>query len=451
MIYLLTICFLIGKVISGDGSCSVSLPSSDERSCDYGRDQQDSVGSQQKYRAAQSSHTDKPAISRSEYQKALNDAQDGKLEEALPTLRKGAESFNSGAAWNNLCAFLLDYGHTHGVIPAEVYYKEAEKSCNAALAIDPNNNDAIENLEGLRKSREIRGILVGSTTMKPTAGRFVGQRPKKSMDRKMRKKAVVMGFNDVYTPQEEALRIYPGKMDNGDLKFKLYNGSTVDPRGLTLHLGEVYVEDGFISESERSGLMAIIDRGLLEEDGSVEKGPVGSVLAGKILSIGSQLTKEEQLLIARLRERVVNRANDFRGVNTPMYSYTRGVRAHATSILRYKENGRHNVHHDNDFINRCLTASIALNDGFEGGEFNLHTTKNVHERTLEGFPIIGTVTGRAGRLLLFQAQSINSVSEVKSGVRDTLLVWMTCDIDAEYQLDHPLEFVDDRKVWKASA
>jgi len=450
MIYLLTICFLFGRAFCDDRRCSVSLPSSDERSCDYGKPEEETVRPQKRRKTV---HVDESMVTKSQYEKAINDAKDGKIAGALPILRKAAESFKSDVAYNNLCAFLLDWGHQHDVYTAEKIYKESEESCKSALGINPFNSDVMENLDAIRKTREIRGMslepIKKKKKKKPQVGRFVGQRPKKR-DRKKRK-MTAMGFNEVYTAKEETLRVYPGEMDKGDLKYKLYNGSSTDPRWLTLHLGEVYAEDEFLSENELSSFMAIIDRGLLEEDGSKEKGPAGAVLVGKLLSIASELTKDEQLLIAHIRERVVNRANDLRGLDSPMYSYVRGVRAHGTSILRYKKGGRHNVHHDNDFINRCLTASIALNDGFEGGEFNLHTTKNLDDRTLEGFPIIGTVTMRAGRLLLFLSQSVNSVSEVTSGTRDTLFVWMTCDTDAEYQLDHPLELVDDRKVWKAIA
>jgi len=464
MKYLLATCFLIGRVFSGDRSCSVSLPSTDERSCDYGQ----SAASKSENRASQSTAYGAPqevrrtsqhenfaqkpdkfssygsshSITQSDYERAVNDAIDGKLETAIPVLREAAKAWNRDAVYVNLCAFLLNWGHKHEVIAGEKLYKEAEANCNKALDVNPNNSEANENLAAIKTSREIRNIK-----SYPTAGRFVGQRKKKPRA----KGKVTMGFKEVYTEREEPLRIYPGKMDDGDLEFKLYNGSSINPRVLTLHLGEVYVEDDFLSEKELSGLISIIDWGLFDADTSSEKGPKGTAYYGTLLSMSSHFSAEERLLIAHIRERVVNRANDLKGLDTPNYSYLRGVRAHATAMLRYEKDGKHNVHHDNDFVNRCLSASIVLNDGFEGGEFNLHTTKNVKDRTLEGFPIIGSVKGRAGRLLLFLSRSMNSVSEVKSGVRDAMYVWMTCDVDAEYQLDDPLEIVDDRKVWKASA
>ena len=80
----------------------------------------------------------------------------------------------------------------------------------------------------------------------------------------------------------------------------------------------------------------------------------------------------------------------------------------------------------------------------------MHHTKNMNEWTLKGFPIIGSVKGKAGRLALFLSSSMHSVSEVVSGNRDVFFVWSTCDKDAEYQLDDPLDPVDDRKPWVAT-
>jgi len=481
MKYLLFTCYLIGKVFSGDGTCSVALPSSDERSCDYQNPENDHATSENRasqsgnYRAprevrrssqseniyAQSDNVDSTAqsdVTYIEYERALKDAARGDFVKSIPILRKAAKAWNLAEVYNNLCAFLLNQGHTISTDDAAELYNEAELNCNKALEVNLEYDDARVNLAAIKQSRELRGLIVSGQSPNTvggtftSAGRFVGQRKKdKKTNADQVGEKVTMGFKDVYTEREEALRVYPGKMDNGDLEFKVYNGSSVNPRIVTLRLGEVYVEDEFLSESELGNLIAIFDRGLLASDTSLDKGSKGTVFHSTLLSISSHLSAEERLLIAHVRERVVNRANDFRGLDTPMYSYLRGVRAHATSMLRYKKSGRHNVHHDYDFVNRCLSASIGLSDGFEGGDFNLHTTKNVNDRTLDGFPIIGSVKARAGRLKMFLSQSMNSVSELKSGTRDALYVWMTCDVDAEYQLDEPLEPVDDRKVWVATA
>jgi len=466
MPYLISICFLLMTVLSEEASCSISIVSTDERSCDYGKSQDEPIESRTpqvekpttphvesrtpqvgRYRTTKRKHRVWTEITWEQYQRGVEDAKARNFELAIPILRKATEKWKTPDVYNNLCAFLMDWGHRHKVDEAKKLYDEAEENCNLAISIDNSMSDAVENLKGLKKSREIRGMISAP------AGRFVGERkkkPKADKKKKQKQKKMAMGFNDVYSQLEEPLRIFPGKMDDGNLEFKLYNGSSVDPRPLTVQRGEVYVEDDFVSKSERLSLMAISERGVLEETESLQRGPKGAVLSGKLLSMAAHLTSEEKNLIARIRERVVNRANDFRALDTPMYSYVNGVRAHATAILRYRKEGRHNVHHDNDFLNRCLTASIILNDGFEGGDLNLHTTKNVNDRTLKGFPIIGSVKGKAGRLLMFLAQSMNSVSEITSGTRDTLFVWLTCDVEAEYQLDHPLELVDDRKVWKAS-
>jgi len=486
MKYLLFTCYLIGKVFSGDGTCSVALPSSDERSCDYQNYKNDQATSENE--ASQSGNYKAPRevrppsqsetmypqsdnvystaqsyVTQAEYKHAVQDAANGNFATSIPLLRKAAKAWKSDEVYTNLCAFLLNWGHTVHLDSAVYLYNEAELNCNKALEVNLDYEDARVNLAALKQSREVRGLTVSESQSVNTvnsaseslnnAGRFVGQRKKKARKENADQvgEKVIMGFKEVYTEREEALRVYPGKMDNGDLEFKLYNGSIVNPRILTLRLGEVYVEDEFLSESELGNLIAIFDRGLLASGTSLEEGTKGTVFHSTLLSISSHLTAEERLLIAHIRERVVNRANDLRGLDAPMYSYLRGVRAHSTSLLRYKKSGRHNVHHDYDFVNRCLSASIGLSDSFEGGDFNLHTTKNVNDRTLDGFPIIGSVKGQAGRLMMFLSQSMNSVSELKSGTRDALYVWMTCDVDAEYQLDEPLEPVDDRKVWVATA
>jgi len=424
----------------------MSLPSSDERSCDH------HANKNYNQEGAHQADFEDFEVSEAVYQSAFQDATDAKYESSVPIIRKAARSWQDAEVYVDLCALLINYGHTRGTNEAITLYNEAETNCNNALALNPHISNANENLEAIRSSRKIRGIF----QPKIRAGRF---RVKKKRNAEVKtenvkksgnKESAVGSYN---TPSSlaDSLKIHPGPIDDGNLQFRMYNGSSVNPGKVILRLGEVYVEDDFISREERLGLIEIVEKGLPWQESTGEKGPLGAVIAVPMSDIGPQLSKEQRNLVARIRERVVNRANDLKGLDTPVYNIFRGVRAHTTSFIRYIGSGKHNIHHDNDFVNRCLSSSIVLNDGFQGGEFNLHTTKNERKLNLEGFPIIGTVKGKAGRLSLFLSQTVHSVNEVVSGTRDVFFLWYTCDVDAEYQLDDPLEHVDDRKPWVATA
>jgi len=446
----------------GDESCSISLSSSDKRSCDY----QASTSSNQ----ARHHHDKSPRLGdeplqanspaevqdftmdRSKLEIAMQDAFDSKFESSIPYLRKAARSSEDWVLHIDLCAFLINYGHTLSKDAAVTIYNEAEITCKNAIALNADSSDdAHENLKAIRASREMRGIPTSEVGTVSFKGLKKQNREVESENKKERvNKKSAMSSEAYIIDTTQSLRIEPGPADDGNLEFQMYNGSSFNPSKVMLRLGEVYVEDDFISKEERQGLIDIVDMGLPHADYTGDKGPVGAVMAGPLWDIGKTLTTEQRTLVARIRERVVNRANDLKGLDTSMYNTYKGVRAQTTTFIRYVKDGEHGIHHDNDFVNRCLSSSIVLNDGFEGGEFNLHTTKNEEEWNLKGFPIIGSVKGKAGRLALFLSQTMHSVSEVTSGNRDVFFVWCTCDVNAEYQLDDPLVPVDDNKIWKAS-
>jgi len=446
----------------GDESCSISLSSSDKRSCDYQASTNSNQAGQhhdkapglgdEPLQANSPSEVQDFAMDRSKYETAWKDAANSKFESSIPYLRKAARSLDEWELYIDLCAFLLNYGHTLSIDAAVPIYNEAEINCKKAIALSADGrDDAHENLQAIRASREIRGIPMSEVS----TGSFRGQKKQNREVESENKKERVIKKSAMSTEADNfditpSLKIHPGPADDGNLEFQMYNGSSFNPSKVMLRLGEVYVEDNFISKEERQGLIDIVDMGLPHIDVSGDKGPLGAVMAGPLSDIGKTLTAEQKILVARIRERVVNRANDLKGLDTSMYNTYKGVRAHTTTFIRYVEDGEHGIHHDNDFLNRCLSSSIVLNDGFEGGEFNLHTTKNEEEWNLKGFPIIGSVKGKAGRLALFLSQTMHSVSEVTSGNRDVFFVWCTCDVNAEYQLDDPLVPVDDNKIWKAS-
>jgi len=452
--------FTVLEVCLGYESCSISLSSSDKRSCDYqatkndiqGRHYQDKAPGlgDELFQANSPAEVEDFVFDVSMYESAWQDAANYKFESSIPYLRGAARSLKDYVVYNDLCAFLINYGHTLSLDAAANIYNEAEINCKIALALDFDNSDIHENLEAIRDSRAIRGIR------NPNIGTgSFGEQKKLNQEIESENKKKYVKKERAMSPEDHwelanSLRIHPGPIDDGNLEFQMYNGSSFNPSKVMLRLGEVYVEDDFISKEERLGLIDIIDMGLPYGDKSGDKGPLGAVKSGPTLDISHRLNTEQRILIAHIRERVINRANDLKGLDTSMYNTFKGVRAHTTSLMRYVESGRHTVHHDNDFVNRCLSASIVLNEGFGGGEFNLHTTKNVDEWNLQGFPIIGTVKPKAGRLALFLSNTMHSVGEVVSGNRDVFFVWCTCDVDAEYQLDDPLEPVDDNKIWKAS-
>merc|ERR550534_2761963 len=123
----------------------------------------------------------------------------------------------------------------------------------------------------------------------------------------------------------------------------MYNGSHVNPSNVMLQLGEIYVEDDFISTEERLGLIEIVEKGLPYPDSTGDKGPLGAVMSGTTEGMLSKLSSDQKVLIARIRERVVNRANDLKGLDTSMYDTMTGVRAHATAFIRYIQTGKHDI------------------------------------------------------------------------------------------------------------
>ena len=89
----------------------------------------------------------------------------------------------------------------------------------------------------------------------------------------------------------------------------------------------------------------------------------------------------------------------------------------------YDSNGRYDWHTDmsfgekfgNDAEPRKLSLSLALNDDFEGGEFQINNGK-------EETPL--TVSMQKGRAVLFPSFIIHRVTPVTSGVRKSLVVWV---------------------------
>ena len=89
----------------------------------------------------------------------------------------------------------------------------------------------------------------------------------------------------------------------------------------------------------------------------------------------------------------------------------------------YDSNGRYDWHTDmafgnkfgNDAEPRKLSLSLALNDDFEGGEFQINNGKE--EQAI-------TVPMHKGRAVLFPSFMIHRVTPVTKGVRKSLVVWV---------------------------
>ena len=89
----------------------------------------------------------------------------------------------------------------------------------------------------------------------------------------------------------------------------------------------------------------------------------------------------------------------------------------------YDANGRYDWHTDmsfgqkygNDAEPRKLSLSLALNDNFEGGEFQINNGK---EETAVTVPM------HKGRVVLFPSFMIHRVTPVTKGVRKSLVVWV---------------------------
>ncbi len=89
----------------------------------------------------------------------------------------------------------------------------------------------------------------------------------------------------------------------------------------------------------------------------------------------------------------------------------------------YDSNGRYDWHTDmafgnkfgNDAEPRKLSLSLALNDDFEGGEFQINNGK---EETAITVPM------HKGRAVLFPSFMIHRVTPVTKGVRKSLVVWV---------------------------
>ncbi len=88
----------------------------------------------------------------------------------------------------------------------------------------------------------------------------------------------------------------------------------------------------------------------------------------------------------------------------------------------YDANGRYDWHTDmafgekfgNDAEPRKLSLSLALNDDFEGGEFQINNGK---EETPLAVPM------QKGRVVLFPSFMIHRVTPVTKGIRKSLVVW----------------------------
>ena len=69
---------------------------------------------------------------------------------------------------------------------------------------------------------------------------------------------------------------------------------------------------------------------------------------------------------------------------------------------------------------------MVLNDGFDGGDFNIHDRK-------PPFPVSFRVPSRPGQLVCFCSEAMHSVGVVTAGMRHVLFTFLTCDKEASAQ------------------
>jgi len=338
-------------------------------------------------------------ITHSEYQKALASAQKGELKTAIPILRRAARAFQNEDVWANLCAGLLTEGNLNKVEKAAKLYDEAETCCEKALALNPNSEVSKTNLKGIEWSRKVRDI------------------PPKNLE------------SESWYVKRSELRTGTGPWNVTDLKFRHYNSSIVNPYTVLLCMGEVYTEENFFSYMELFKLSKVMQRALGHvdhSDNTVDKSMLARNLKGR-----------DRRFIVSLRDRILNRTNSLLGIDMPLFSFYRGVAAHQTVLTRHSAPWVQDAQHSNEIASRCLAAVVVVNDDFEGGDLNLHTTttNKPKDQKTSNFPKIGSVKAKAGRLFIFLSQTIHTVSPIKTGHRDSFFVWMTCNPDEAEKLE----------------
>lgn len=153
--------------------------------------------------------------------------------------------------------------------------------------------------------------------------------------------------------------------------------------------------------------------------------------------LARDLSGRNRKLVARLRDRILYRVNSLLGIDTPLFSFYRGVAALQTVLHRHSTPRVQGGEYIDEKDNRCLSAIVFLNEDFEGGELNFHSTTkdNPKEKNLNKLPKIGSVKGKVGRLSIFLSQTIHSVSPVTNGYRDSFFVWITCNPDKKENLE----------------
>jgi hypothetical protein len=212
----------------------------------------------------------------------------------------------------------------------------------------------------------------------------------------------------------------------------------------TLLPGQAHLRDHFLSSEEVARLHEInaahdLTAHTLKGD-VVNKGDPLSVVHNGFAELSPKLSLSDRQFVHSVKARVVNYVNEklqigvSRGAGDvkPML-----VVPHAMAMFRYTKGGQHVAHMDTDHKGRCVSSSILLNDGYEGGAF--HT----HAKLPPDFPRIGSVAnplggGGAGRLTVFLSETVHSVSPVLVGERSCFFLWLNCDPAKDGEFIPPL-------------
>jgi len=145
--------------------------------------------------------------------------------------------------------------------------------------------------------------------------------------------------------------------------------------------------------------------------------------------------------VAEYRGRVVPHSTDYL-----QYAALEKVRGSSLAKANRVTRSGASVHADSDFHGRCLSAALHLRAPRAGGEFALFRCPLEDCTALRGEKLAAfyarggfehleeeqVVPTQPGRLVFFLAESLHGVRDVLEGTRESLFLWMTCDVDDEW-------------------
>ena len=206
--------------------------------------------------------------------------------------------------------------------------------------------------------------------------------------------------------------------------------------------GLVVVSDEFISSAERATLLESYElaaaRDLTSWRHGDIKGPaesVGHTTAGELHDTAMSAAQSATFCAVRGRMLAFARAVVANGTFGARAA-GRDVVPDYTAFLQYRSGGQHGPHVDNvgpGLASRVLSMSLHLDsrgDAFaSGGEFSAWAPRDGHLINERWYPNRSSaeptiVSTRAGRLVLFLAETPHAVAPVARGTRRALFLWL---------------------------